>query len=207
MAAENSLVASLPGSETVSLGKKEVSNHVLMPLADPLKFTASKANSAPPPNAQQLGSGSKIPESYDSRMLSQFSTPDPAIYEPKKQYSSAVSQQNGWWRDESRQSSIGCAPYKSDYGSHGKDSSGKGDKSPEVIAKEKKTAAREKQKLMQQKDYLISSFCNGPDAVAGSDVGRRMIGQVSDINRKLGLPPGDFGHWNVMGIMNYGKQR
>ncbi|MEM5734307.1 hypothetical protein AAEI00_21875, partial [Shewanella algae] len=66
--------------------------------------------SPPPPHL--LGSGSKIPESQHARMCSQFSSPDPARFLPKKKVAPIKRPEEGSWIEHGRPA-VSCSVYKS----------------------------------------------------------------------------------------------
>lgn len=196
---------SLSGSARNGGRKEGVTNHTLMPVA------AKLPGKSPPPKSSGLsphllGSGSKIPESQESRMRSQFASPDPSIYSRKNRSADSSRSDGEWWRNEVRPS-IPCTPYKSGVGSVADiDKSGRkqsrearhlAEKASQQAIKNQRSAIEEQKRLMGQKEAMLSSLCSDPTLNSYSPETRRTVNIVMDINKKLGLPPANMGHWKL----------
>ena len=201
MSRDKDLVGSLPGSQHGSRSDEGVTNHTLMPQANKLPGKAP-----PPPKAtpapQLLGSGSKIPESLESRMRSQFATPDPAIYARKRRDD---YDDQGGLAGEVR-SSIPCSSYKSNTTAPTNEGTGllskrvarqKAEKAERIEAKQKADTAAEHRRLRGQKEMILSNMAMNPAITGGSSEARSKYNQVIEINKKLGLPTNDTGSWRV----------
>jgi hypothetical protein len=204
------LLASLPGSG-VGVDNKVVTNYDLMP--KPVKFSGHQPKEiqvdAPSPEELLGVKGSRIPESHESRMRSQFSAPDPKIYSAKRQSETENEETASWWASGERQM-VPCRPYTS---SSAPAVAENGDTSPkaerqraELAAKEAKEVKAQKAKeakgLEDQKAFILSKICNDPNVVAGSSEVYQAMGQVAQINSKLGLAPNNYGSY-CMPTTNY----
>ncbi len=187
---------SLPGSLPSAKGPAPVTNGVLMPSSKKLPgqapASAKKSTSAPP--VHLLGSGGKIPESYETKMLHQFSIPDPLSYGKKKKEVEIQRAPTSEVR-----SSISISSYKTATPTKdGKPSSPLVAKeAARQAAQEKAKAAAETKRLMGMKEALLSNVCNDPNATFYDYETRRVQGIVTDINKKLGLPIYDTGRWKL----------
>lgn len=193
----------LPGSHRVSGDQNVVTNYTLMP-------QANKLPGAPPPPRDGsplphlLGSGSKIPESMDSRMRSQFSSPDPAVYSRRKREDEYSSDGN-WWSAEVRPS-MPCNAYKSapsektPAGDNARIAYAQSRDNEMALQKANQEKARmdsEQKRLMGNKEALLYNLCSNTNVSYGSSEINRVVSIVTDINKKLGLPPGHFGQWKL----------
>jgi len=138
-------------------------------------------------------------------MRSQFCSPDPSIYGPKRK-AGPIKEQGSWWSDPGRQSTTSYSTYKSvPSTSSGSPSTAgsapkvKGDpqKIAAAAAKEQLRAQHERKKMMGMKDRMLSTVCGDPNIKFGDPELHRVLGVVHEINQKLGLPFYDTGSWRV----------
>lgn len=189
------LLASLPGSARGESGKA-VDNFSLMPgtarVAPGHNAPEAKKKAAPPPH--QLGSGSKIPESQETRMRSQFISPDPALYDRKR--SNYAARQDVAGGSGLSGSSLPCGVYKSTPAATpagGKESPRAAEARLKQENAMKRQQAAEAKQLMGQKEAILSNIC-ATGQPGSSDVYRAM-NIVGQINQKLGLPYNHTGSW------------
>lgn len=193
------LVASLPGSSRGDKNHVGVTNYVLMPNGSGKLpgYNPSQKDSSRAPLPHLLGSGSKIPESQHSRMCNQFSSPDPSLYNPKKK-TGPVKEQGSWWSDGGRQPLMTCSVYKSTPSTKlVADKSADTQVTSKAAAKEKIRIEGERKQLMGLKDRMLSTVCMDPNVRAGSSEVQYVVGIVTGINQKLGLPFYDTGNWRL----------
>ena len=206
--ADNSkdLVAKLPGSSRGDKDHVGVTNHVLMPKpgkAPGQSPPAQKSSAIPAPHL--LGSGSKIPQSQEARMRSQFASPDPKIYDQKRRREAETSS-GSWWHE--RPAPIGLTPYRSDVGDVNVDSKGKvistiraeklqASKTAAAAAKEQAHAKSERKKMEGMKEAMLGQLCTDPTATASAPETQRIVNIVVNINKKLGLPAYHSNHWKL----------
>ena len=204
MSKDKDLVAALPGSTRGDKNHVGVTNYVLMPTpskAPGLNTQSARSNAVPAPHL--LGTGSKIPESQQSRMCSQFVTPDPLKFAAKKQQQSRggmAGPQSHYTPADGRQPSVPCSVYKTDYSSQ--IAKMQGEKATDGLpakqaAIQKSNAEKQKKDLMGLKDRMLSTVCMDPNVRAGSSEVSQVVAVVTDINRKLGLPFYDMGSWRL----------
>lgn len=181
MSKHEDLVASLPGSGLGGRDTRAVTNSTLMPPQAKLPgLQPPKAKESGAPKAEWLGSGNKIPESADSRMRSQFASPDPALYDRKKKQVRDDAIEQGGWSSENRSPSIPCMPYTtstSPGAEQATDSRGRplskfqqkvlAEKAAKVEAKAKAKRDAEVKLLTGQKEALLMQVCTDPNVTPG----------------------------------------
>lgn len=195
--------------DDAKLDAKIVSNTTLMPQTLKLPGMPDKkveSNMAP----DLLGSGSKIPDGYNSRMTSQLPVADPGRFAKKKETRKRSRQEDSWWKNEARVPMMVCMPYKGSGhvakgGKQGKETETAKEtqldirQRQELAAKEKQRVKTEQTKLIGQKEAFLSQLCNNTTIGRGDPEVTRVVGLVAEINKKLGLPAGHMGNWKLPG--------
>jgi hypothetical protein len=198
------LLSQLPGSRRNDGGDKVVSNHTLIPTLNKLPGqTPPQARDTRPPPAHLLGSGGTTPESQNSRMLSQFAIPDPLSYGNKKRkVEETSSDDDGTWTTHEVRLAVPCSPYKTNTKVK---TSGPGvvtapstaNNTVETTPPVQSMTISERQKLMGEKQYLLTRMSSDPSIKFGDARMTSTLGAVGQINQKLGLPVNHYGAFKL----------
>ena len=153
------------------------------------------------------GSNQGSDQNYDQRMRRQFAIPDPAVFEPKKRSASGPTREDSSGAPGEVRYSVPYSTYKT--GDSGTATAGDGggltkgqqaraaERAAKDVAKQRAREDSQRKKLMGDKEYLLKTLCTDPGVQPGDSRIYSTMGQVTEINQKLGLPVYDTGSWGI----------
>ena len=181
-------LAPLSGSGAAIGGDgRVVGNSVLMPAKDPIKPLNAPAKAIPPASIQSLTGSNRVLGNQEAKMMSQFAVPGAGFGKPPKPDS--VTPATGYIGASS--GAYNHKAYASPKKTGDKPTRARSEYEPPSLTKQ------ERNRLVGEKESILRQYCDSGGSEKYNPDAHKTMGQVTDINRKLGLPPGDTGSWFV----------